>query len=99
MIEQQRDSVADLCRRHKVLRLDLFGSATCAHFVAGKSDVDLLVEFAPISHGQYADAYFGLREGLGRLFGLPVDLIARSAVRNPHFPASIEAHRERLFEA
>ncbi|MDD5298697.1 MAG: nucleotidyltransferase domain-containing protein [Rhodocyclaceae bacterium] len=99
LIERQQESVAALCRRHQVRRLDLFGSATGEGFEPGRSDVDFLVEFAPIPTGQYADAFFGLREDLERLFGLHVDLITRGSVRNPYFLAAIEAQRERLFEA
>ena len=41
-----RDALADLCRRHAIRRLSLFGSVLKG--TAGPaSDVDLLVEFAP----------------------------------------------------
>ena len=35
--------------------------------------MDFLVEFHPFAVGGYADAYFGLLEGLEGLFGAPVD--------------------------
>lgn len=99
MIERQRDAVAMLCRQHGVRRLDVFGSAAGDRFDPGRSDVDLLVDFEPIPPGCYADVFFGLREGLERLFGTSVDLITRASVRNPYFLQSIEAGREPLFEA
>src|SRR4051812_1587796 len=67
--EQAR--VADLCRRFNVRWLDLFGSAETGHFDAGHSDLDLLVEFAPMPPGAYAASYFGLREALEAACGRP----------------------------
>jgi hypothetical protein len=99
LIERQREAIGRLCRQHQVRRLDVFGSATGDSFVPGKSDVDLLVEFGTVPPGAYVDAFFGLREDLEQLFGVPVDLISRASVRNPYFLAAIENQRERLFEA
>jgi hypothetical protein len=53
-----------LCRRHRVRRLDLFGSAATGAFDPERSDLDFLVEFEALEPGTYFDAYFGLREGL-----------------------------------
>lgn len=53
-------------------------------------DFDFLVEFGPLPQGGYADACFGLREGLEALLGAPVDLVVGSAIRNPYFRQSVE---------
>ncbi len=45
-IDIQRDRLAELCRRHRIRRLSLFGSALRDDF-APDSNVDLLVEFEP----------------------------------------------------
>jgi len=45
----------------------------------------------------YADAYFGLRDGLAGLFGREVDLITEAALENPHLRHRIEAQRQQLF--
>ena len=47
VLEEAR--IADLCRRFNVRRLDLFGSGLTGRFDPGHSDLDLLVEFAPMS--------------------------------------------------
>lgn len=62
LIESHRDALADLCRRYDVRRLELFGSAARGDFDLRSSDLDFLVEFAPLSAGQRgaADRYFGL---------------------------------------
>lgn len=47
-ILRHRDTLAALCRRHGVARLDVFGSAARGvDFDPERSDVDLLVEFTP----------------------------------------------------
>jgi predicted nucleotidyltransferase len=46
LIERQRAAIGELCRRHRVRRLDLFGSgARATDFDPARSDVDFLVEF------------------------------------------------------
>ena len=57
-------ALADLCRRHGVQRLELFGSAATGQDDSAHSDFDFLVEFEPVPDGRYADAYFGVLEGL-----------------------------------
>jgi predicted nucleotidyltransferase len=62
-----------------------------------RSDIDFLVEF---DRG-HPDAlslqmYFGFKESLEALFGLPVDLVEPGAVRNPYRKANIEGSRGSL---
>ena len=87
----------ELCGRHRVARLDVFGSA--AQQVAGAGDVDLLVEFEDLPADGYADAYFGLLADLEALLGRPVDLVMASAVRNPFVKETIERSRIPLHAA
>ena len=46
VIELPMDVLTDFCRRWKITRLEIFGSALHEDF-GPKSDVDLLVQFAP----------------------------------------------------
>ncbi|HTT80964.1 MAG TPA: nucleotidyltransferase domain-containing protein [Stellaceae bacterium] len=89
--------IAALCRRFNVRRLELFGSAATGRFDPGHSDIDLLVEFAPMPAAAYAEAYFGLREALEAACGRPVDLVAGSALENPHLIRRIAAEKRRLY--
>ena len=91
------DALLSLCRRFHVRRLDLFGSATNGRFDPARSDLDFLVTFEELPGGAYADAYFGLRDGLAGLFGREVDLVAEPALENPYLRRRIEAQRRRLF--
>lgn len=98
-IAQHREEIADLCRRYRVQRLELFGSAAGDRFDAAHSDVDFLVEFGPLADGEHADAYFGLLESLKSLFARPVDLVMARAIRNRYFLEAIESTRTLLYAA
>lgn len=89
-------ALPELCRRFRVRRLDLFGSATSERFTPA-SDLDILVTFEDIGATAYADAYFGLWDALAVAFGRPVDLVTASALDNPFFRRVVEAERRQLF--
>ena len=99
LIETHRAELIALCRRFRVRRLELFGSAASRGFDASTSDLDFLVVFESANPGEHADRYFGLLQELGVLFGRPVDLVELSAIRNPYFMESIEASRIVLYAA
>jgi predicted nucleotidyltransferase len=99
LVDSNRAALTALCRRHSVRRLDLFGSAAEGTFDPTKSDLDFLVEFETLSPSNYADAWFGLREELERLFGRPIDLVTRASLVNPFFAARVTATREPLYAA
>ena len=71
VIEERAEELELLCRNYGVRRLDLFGSASTGRYEEEGSDLDFLVEFQPSALNAYADAYFGLLEALGELFGRP----------------------------
>ncbi len=98
-IEERAAELAELCRRYRVRRLDLFGSAVTGRYRPGESDLDFVVEFHPLQSGEYADTYFGLLEALQQLFGRPVDLVVDSAIKNPYFRQSVEETRTLVYEA
>ena len=87
-----------LCRRFKVKRLYLFGSAATGAFQPESSDLDFLVALDDSSPTEYTENYFGLAEALERLFGRQVDLLTERSVRNPYFREVIEATRQLIYE-
>jgi uncharacterized protein len=98
-ISEFRSEIAELCRRYRVRRLELFGSAAGGSFDPQRSDADFLVEFKPLADGEHADAYFGLRESLESLLSRPIDLVMTKAIRNPYFLQAIEPTRTLLYAA
>lgn len=89
----------EICRAFGVQRLEMFGSALRGDFDPERSDVDFLVEFAPLPAGSYSSNYFGLMEALEQLFERPVDLVVGSAIRNPYFRESIGRSKALLYAA
>ena len=78
-----REAIAEICRRHGVGRLEVFGSVLRDDF-RPDSDVDFLVVFRDGVPGlmEFQD----LQDELARLLGRDVDLIQRKAVeRSPNY--------------
>jgi uncharacterized protein len=99
-ISSHREELRELCRRFRVRRLDLFGSATGDDFDPARSDLDFLVEFDPRPPQTLSfKTFFGLKESLEALFGRKVDLVKPGAIGNPYLKANIERSREPIFEA
>jgi len=98
-IAQHRTGISAICKRYRIRRLDVFGSAARADDSDAKSsDADFLVEFAldaPVG----LDRFFGAKADLEKLLGRSVDLIEPDAVRNPYVLASINRHRESIYVA
>lgn len=99
LVESRRTEIEELCRRYRVSRLELFGSAATDRFEPDRSDLDFLVQFDQPSVVDHADRYFGLKEDLARLFARDIDLVELRAVHNPYFLQAVEASRRLLFTA
>ncbi|MGH9474488.1 MAG: nucleotidyltransferase family protein [Terriglobales bacterium] len=99
LVAQRRADLETLCRRFRVRRLELFGSAATGEDRPGESDLDFLVEFEPLPAGGYADTYFGLLEALESLFGCAVDLVTPAAIKNPYLRQSVERTKTLLYAA
>lgn len=97
-IRTLRPQIEALCHRHHVRRLELFGSAAKGE-PGPDSDIDFLVEFAPLRHGEYAEHFFAMKADLEDLLRRPVDLVVLRAVRNPYFLQGIQPSRELVYAA
>ena len=80
-IESVKGPLGELCRKWRVRELSLFGSALRDDFGAD-SDVDVLVSFAPDAPWSLWDL-MEMKAELEDLFGRPVDLVEKEALRNP----------------
>ena len=99
VLESHREALTALCRKYRVRRLDVFGSATADDFDQASSDVDLLVEFDDMAPPERADAYLGLLMAIEALLERRIDLVEASAVRNPYLRQGIEESRELVYAA
>jgi hypothetical protein len=98
LIENNRDAITRLCRLHGVSRLEVFGSILRDDFDAGRSDVDVLVDFEPQAASSFTN-FLDLKESLEALFGRPVDLLESRAIRNRRLRHYIEHSKSPVYAA
>ena len=100
LVQEQLAQIHALCHEYHVTRLEIFGSATRDDFDPDRSDIDILVEFAPGTDlGPWMASFFELQERLGALLGRKVDLVMAKAVHNPYILRSINQDRQLLYAA
>jgi len=98
-LKDKEKTLQQLCKKHRVKRLMLFGSAVRTLADQPANDFDFLVEFQNMPPAQHADAYFGLLNDLETVLQKPVDLVEPGSIRNPYFKKSIQASQILLYEA
>ena len=76
-----------------------FSTAVTDDFDPSRSDVDALVEFAPVTVASAVERHFFLRQDLEALFGRQVDLVVAKAMRNPYFIREVESTRVLVYDA
>ncbi len=99
LLESKREAIAEACARYGVVRLDVFGSALRDDFKPDESDLDLLVEFAPMEPYARVDAYFGMLDELRVLLNREIDLVMVGAVKNQYIARDIERTKRLLYAA
>ena len=99
LTEPIRIALEELCRKFRVRKLALFGSATGQSFNPARSDIDILVEFLEMPPREHMENYFGLSEELTQLFHRPVDLVEEVSIKNPYVLASIQKSQVPVYAA
>ena len=99
-IESRRDEIIAICRRYRVQRLEVFGSAARGtDFDPEKSDVDFLYEFEPPTLPGFNRRYDGMTRDLQALLGRKVDLIRNGLIDNEYLLAAINECREVVYDS
>ncbi len=99
LIAQKLPQIVELCKKYRVERLYLFGSATTDRF-NDQSDFDFLYSFdkdLPLS--DYVDNFLDFAEALQTLMGRGIDLVGEKDIKNPYFIASVERSKQLLYAA
>jgi uncharacterized protein len=96
LIERNIDKIRELCSKHKVRKLFVFGSVLTDKFKKD-SDIDLIVDFQGVDLYEYADNYFDLKESLENLFKRDVDLLEDKAIKNPYLRKSIDSSKHLIY--
>jgi predicted nucleotidyltransferase len=90
-----RERLAELCHRHGIARLSLFGSAARGQ-LGPESDIDILVEF--VSGRRVGLRFITVQDELQALLGRKVDLNTSSFL-SPHIRDRVEAEAVPIYEA
>ncbi|MFO7933503.1 MAG: nucleotidyltransferase domain-containing protein [Bacteroidales bacterium] len=96
-LTQYLNQIRQLCEKHNVSELFVFGSVLGRTFNEG-SDVDFVVDFSDVSLEEYADNYFDLKFSLEKLLKRDVDLLEDKAIRNPYLRKSIDSTKQLIYE-
>jgi predicted nucleotidyltransferase len=98
LLLQHKAEIDTLCRRSRVRRLEVFGSAARGEdFDPRRSDIDFLVEFDRTRITPTLGTFLVLRDQLATLVGRPADLVMAGSIRNPYIQADIERSRETVY--
>ncbi|MBR1992291.1 MAG: nucleotidyltransferase domain-containing protein [Bacteroidales bacterium] len=81
IIELNKQNIIDICQKHKVKTLAVFGSVLTDRF-CDDSDIDFVVDFTDVDESDYADNYLEMQEALQNLLGREIDLLENKAIRN-----------------
>ena len=76
------ERIAEFCRKWRITEFALFGSVLREDF-RSDSDVDVLAVFDPDAPWSLWD-HMDMEEELEGLFGRPVDLVSKRALKNPY---------------
>jgi hypothetical protein len=97
IIEKNRDTLFELCRKYHVVKLDVFGSAATGEFDEKTSDIDFLVQFdSGMKKGRF-DNFFSLLDELRGLFGRNIDLVEPQGLSNPYFIEQVNRTRKNIY--
>ena len=92
----KRNQIIEICRKHDVKRLYVFGSILSDQFKEN-SDIDLLISFKEIPIEKYADNYFDLKFSLEDLFKRQIDLLEEKTISNPFLKESIDSSKKLIY--
>ena len=83
------NKIDDLCRKHKVRKLFVFGSVLTERFNE-QSDVDLIADFDKKEINDFFINFFDFKYSMEDLFGRKVDLLEDKPIKNSYLRKSIE---------
>jgi uncharacterized protein len=93
------DRLKEICEKHSVSTLYVFGSVLSEKFKS-TSDLDFAVLFqdklTPFEHG---DAFLELMDDLQKLYHRNIDLVSYRVIKNPIFKAELDRTKQVVYAA
>ncbi|MGN6248059.1 MAG: nucleotidyltransferase family protein [Ginsengibacter sp.] len=99
IVKNKIPQIIELCKKHKLKSLYLFGSATDAKFFNKKSDVDFLYEYdeKKINELDYANNYFNFLFSLKKILKRNIDLMPNNKLKNPYLLKQINSEKIKIY--
>ncbi|AEE48942.1 nucleotidyltransferase family protein [Haliscomenobacter hydrossis] len=97
-LEQHLPSIEQLCLKHKVSKLYVFGSLASGRFDEKNSDADFIVAFEPSSNRGLAQNYLNLMVDLSKILQRSVDLLLDEPIENPYFKEELDETKMLIYE-
>jgi len=96
IIDKNIDKIVDICKKHNILSLFVFGSVLTENFNE-KSDIDLIVDFDKKKVSDYFNNYFDFKYSLEDVLGRKVDLLEEKPIKNKYLRQSIENSKKLIY--
>jgi uncharacterized protein len=97
LIDKNIDAIKELCDKHNVKELYIFGSVLTNKF-SDSSDIDILIQFGKVELMDYFDNYMDFKEELEKLLNRPIDIVENQAIRNPVFRKIVDREKKLIYE-
>ncbi len=103
IVKNNIPTIIELCKKHNLKSLYLFGSATNSRSFNNKSDVDFLYEYDLENYPDWDNGdfdivanFFSLKEKLEKILGRKVDLVPNK-LKNPYLINSVEKSKKLIY--
>lgn len=96
LIEKNIPKIIDLCKKHKVHKLFVFGSILTNRF-NDNSDIDLVVDFKKGEIIDYFENFFDLKYSLEDLLGRKIYLLEEQTIKNPYLKKNVDATKTLIY--
>ena len=96
LIDDNKQKLIQLCIKHNVKELYLFGSILTKKFDKN-SDIDMLIQFSAIELKDYFDNYMNFKESVESLFKREIDLVENQAIKNPIFRKIVDREKQLIY--
>jgi uncharacterized protein len=104
LVKDNMNAIRDVCKKHHVHALYLFGSAVNDQEFSTTSDIDFLYEidlkdFKDWDKGdyEYIDNLNDLESALVTILKRPVDLVPYKNIRNRYFKKSVDSNSQLIY--
>ncbi len=103
LIKNNIETIQDVCKKHQVISLYLFGSAVDESKFTQQSDIDFLYEietenFNNINNYDYIDNLNDLENSLNSLLSRKIDLVPYKYIHNRIFKQNVDKSSVLIYE-